>query len=281
MSSLSAISRIASRAVARSSFRMAGVSGARAGASAAMLKMVSGGSSGVRSFHVSSNRLQSGAPLSAADAELIASLKSEIKIEKEADLEEPSIVKSFLETSGFQLVTKDGKDEVKLVRKEGNEVIHVHFQVSDITNGESFLEDEESYEEQEEGATEEDEGAQFDEEVSTPIRLNVVIEKPKGALGIDAIVEQDVILVESIVPYESAELATSETPEADYTRRSQYQGPPFSVLDEKVQNAVEQFLESRGINGELAQFVTEYSSYRETNEYIAWLARVKAIVESE
>jgi complement component 1 Q subcomponent-binding protein len=211
--------------------------------------------------------------LNAADAELIGALKSEIKVEQESELEEPSLVKKFLESTGYSIVETEGQDEVKLHRKEGGETVNIYFSVSDITNSESFVE--------EEGA--ENDGEQesdFDEELNSPIRLNIVVEKPAGALGIEAIAEQDVILVESIIPYKDGKLATDDTPDADYKRRMLYQGPPFNVLDESVQGAVEQFLEARNINAEMAQVITEYAAFRETKEYIQWLKDIQAIVEA-
>lgn len=113
-----------------------------------------------------------------------------------------------------------------------------------------------------------------------PIRANIVIEKPAGALGVECIVQNNILLIESITPYATGELALSNSAEADYKRREIYQGPPFANLDENVQSSFEQYLETRGIDTDLADFIIEYSSHRENKEYVNWLKKFKTFVEA-
>ena len=60
---------------------------------------------------------------------------------------------------------------------------------------------------------------------------------------------------------------------------SLYTGPPFQQLDEDVQGLLEQYLDVRGINAALAQFIPDYIDVKEQKEYLGWLGRVKQFVE--
>lgn len=225
------------------------------------------------------------ASLPAADGELAAALGREIRIENEGDLTAPAMVDSFLEKSGFTLENATAQDEVHLVRKDSGETVHVYFSISDIANSEDFMGDAAEAAESAavDGVDPVEDAMDMEEDFSTPVRLNIVVEKPNGgsALGIEAIAENGEILVESMIPYSSGELAIADNAEADYKRRSFYQGPPFNVLDENVQVAVEEYLASRKIGSELAQFVVEYGAYKENIQYINWLEQIKKIVETQ
>lgn len=218
---------------------------------------------------------------SAADAQLTAALRAEQQVEQEAldqEANEAEEFSSFLSNQGFALVEKPGQDEVQLVRTNGDETLRIFFSPSDVINSDSVLDDAEG-EHGEEAAASEGEELEFSDDFDIPIRLNIIVERAKGALGIEAIVQDDLVVVESLIPYPSAELAINETAEADYKRRAIYGGPPFSVLDPSVQSAVQEFLESRNVNGDLALFIGEYSSYRENKEYVSWLGKIADILE--
>lgn len=255
MSSLAAFriaSRIGLNTVARQSIRVAPRAIAMARPAVA-----------VRAFTVSS-RLQNS---------LASVLSTEIKSEIATSEPASEVIGSFLKSSGFSVVETEGKDEVELVKKNGAETVHVFFSVSDITNA-----DPETFYEEEAAEFEQENQEEFED--PTPIRANVVIEKASSALGVEAIVQNNLILIESVTPYPSAEAALSNTAEADYKRHEIYQGPPFSNLDENVQSSFESYLEARGINNELADFITEYSVHRENKEYLNWLKNFKTFVEA-
>lgn len=234
-----------------------------------------------RTFAVSSlNRQKSS--LTAADAQLSTVIKNEINIEVETAESNPEAdTAKWLEKSGFQLVVKDGTDEIELIKKEGGEVIHIFFSVSDITNGDAYDFNEEGLEnEANEAAEEAEEDADdFGLEVS-PIRANIIVEKTAGALSIESVIQSNLLLVENVTPYESAEVALANTADADFKRRSIYQGPAFANLDENLQSALEQYLESRGIDAGLASFISDYANVRENSEYILWLKKIKNFVEA-
>jgi complement component 1 Q subcomponent-binding protein len=230
----------------------------------------------MRSFSVAT-RLRNKA---ASEATLLQALESELRIEKQQESESSgqfADLKTFLESSGFEVKEAgEAKDEVHLYKKDGNEVINVYFSASDVIMGENLMEDEE------EPMYDENEEEQIDiEGEDAPIRVNIVIERANGALGIEGLVQSDAFVWESIIPYESSQVALADSAEAEYVRRGIYQGPAFAHLDPELQAAFVEFLESRGINDELALFVANYASYKEQQLYMnSWLSKVADILKN-
>jgi complement component 1 Q subcomponent-binding protein len=54
-------------------------------------------------------------------------------------------------------------------------------------------------------------------------------------------------------------------------RLEQYAGPVFVNLDDELQAEMQNYIENRGINEQLANFVTEYIDTKEQKEYVQWL----------
>ncbi|CAN6470859.1 unnamed protein product [Victoria cruziana] len=57
-----------------------------------------------------------------------------------------------------------------------------------------------------------------------------------------------------------------------------YIGPDFAELDDELQDALQEFLEARGVNDELAIFLHQYMLNKDKAEYIHWLEKVKSFV---
>lgn len=132
--------------------------------------------------------------MTAADSQLASVLKKEIEIESTAE-SEPEDTK-WLEKSGFKLVVKDGSDEVELVKKEGGEIIHVFFSVSDITNGDAYDFNEEGFE----GEANEGEGEEDLPIDVPPIRANIVVEKGTSALTIESVIQSNLCWLRMLHP---------------------------------------------------------------------------------
>ena len=121
-----------------------------------------------------------------------------------------------------------------------------------------------------------DESPEEDEQQpSFAARVNITIEKKgvKGAVQVEAIAQDGVIVTENVYYFPKAELADAETAEADWARRGLYTGPPYGNLDEDLQVLIERYLEERGVNTALALWVPEYIDYKEQKEYLNWLSR--------
>ncbi|KAI9473667.1 MAG: mitochondrial glycoprotein [Benjaminiella poitrasii] len=209
----------------------------------------------------------------AADADLVHKLDEEIEYEKSTEeANQPEFVKEFLDANPFKIEDKPGVDEVILSRTFGNEKIRVLFSISDINNAAS-----------DEFSAVDDMGAAEDEdsEEAVPflVRASITIEKEnQGAVTIDTVAENGKIAIESIMHYKDAKLANEQSAEADWQRRGLYIGPQFAELDEGLQSNFERYLEERGINTALANFLPDYVEYKEQKEYIQWLQNMKNFI---
>lgn len=244
------------------------------------------------------------------DEELVLKLESELNLEKEVTEPEevPQIVSEFLQNSSFKVNDKPGQEEVELIRKFGDETIRVVFTISDLNAlsedglNDGAMDDNMLFNEDEPSALrnstqsgdaqpaagkdngniaaeEEDDVFDEEDEPSFPARVNVTIEKPnQGALQIEAIAQDGMMVIENIFYHKDANLATAQTADADWERRGVYAGPPFGNLDEDLQVLLERYLDERGINTSLALFIPDYIDYKEQKEYLSWLENVKNFV---
>jgi len=231
---------------------------------------------------------------------LIAKLKSEIEIEnelKEGD-EVPISVKDFLENGPFEITDIPGQEDVVLTRKFGDETIKVTFSIADLNNvdpeadyGDRAMEDEEyGTDNINQGASknfkqapEDSVEVEAEEEApeSFPARLNVVIEKAgKGALSVESVAQDGMIVVDNVYYYSDPAHAYAKTAEKVREREDLYVGPPFGNLDEDLQVLLEKYLDERGINTALALFVPDYIDMKEQKEYLRWLSNTKSFIEA-
>jgi complement component 1 Q subcomponent-binding protein, mitochondrial len=120
-----------------------------------------------------------------------------------------------------------------------------------------------------------------EQEPSFPARVNIVVEKPgKGALAIESIAQDGMIIIDNAYFYADAQHAHAKTAEKIHERQDLYAGPPFGNLDEDLQVLLERYLEERGVNTALAIFVPDYIDMKEQKEYLRWLSNVKDFVEA-
>jgi len=203
----------------------------------------------------------------------------------------PTSVNDYIENGPFEIHDVPGQEEVVLTRQFGDETIRISFSIADLNNldpeadyRDRALEDEEDGEgikNPEESAADEEGAEGEDSEQSFPARVNVVVEKPgKGALAIECIAQDGMIVIENTYYYANAAHAIAKTPEKMAERQDMYVGPPFSNLDEDLQVLLERYLEERGVNTALAIFVPDYIDMKEQREYLRWLSNVKDFVEA-
>jgi len=224
---------------------------------------------------------------------------------KDAEGGVPMHVKDYIENSPFEVHDVPGQEEVVLTRQFGDETVRVSFSIADLNNldpeadyQDRAMEDEDDMENVNQGdvknfksapedsiAAADQEGAEGeeeeDQEQSFPARVNVIVEKPgKGALAIECIAQDGMIVIENTYYYANAAHALAKTPEKMAERQDMYVGPPFSNLDEDLQVLLERYLEERGVNTALAIFVPDYIDMKEQREYLRWLSNVKDFVEA-
>ncbi|KAF3338997.1 Mitochondrial glycoprotein [Carex littledalei] len=58
-----------------------------------------------------------------------------------------------------------------------------------------------------------------------------------------------------------------------------YMGPEFKDLDEEVQKAVQDYLEQRGVNDELAAFLHKYAANKDRTEHVRWLQNIESYMK--
>ncbi|KAK2802526.1 hypothetical protein FQN50_007332 [Emmonsiellopsis sp. PD_5] len=254
------------------------------------------------SFSTTRSRWQ---PAGQSDFELAAKLQEEMSLETESEASErvPEAVQYYLDNSPFELQTKAGEDEVVLTRKFGDEKIRVAFTISDLQDlDESAFDNALSDEDMDTDAINRpgkegsfrtapedkisaaDQEGEFEGEEpvpSYPARVSVTIEKPgKGAMQIETIAQDGMIQIQNVAYFSKPELAIAATVEKEFARQALYGGPPFGNLDTDLQTLMERYLEERGVDAALANFVPDYIEFKEQNEYVNWLGNVKKFVEA-
>ncbi|KAL1892452.1 Mitochondrial acidic protein mam33 [Ceratocystis pirilliformis] len=243
----------------------------------------------IANFSVSATLLQA----SETAQKLAKQLERELKFEDEASKQDqiPEPVTEFLQDSGFELVETPGMEEVKLVKKMGDEQITVMFSIADLGFNNPLLEDESFEEEEEESSAEneakdeneieEDEADNFMD--PTPIRIQAVIEKPgkaPGAVSVDLTAQDGGLAIDSFFYFNKAAEAFASTAEVSHTRANVYAGPSFETLDEELQDKAEAYLNERGIDNSLATFVGDYANWKEQIEYVNWMKNLAGFMNS-
>jgi complement component 1 Q subcomponent-binding protein len=88
---------------------------------------------------------------------------------------------------------------------------------------------------------------------------------------IEATAQDGEMIIENVYYFADAAQADPEGAEAEWKRRAVYAGPPFGNLDDELQVLLERYLEERGVDVRMANFVPEYIDFKEQKEYLRWL----------
>ncbi|EGF83364.1 hypothetical protein BATDEDRAFT_84910 [Batrachochytrium dendrobatidis JAM81] len=196
------------------------------------------------------------------DKDLVTKLQEEIKYEAESpENENASFLASFKAKNIWAIEDKLGGKDISMTRTFGNEKITLYFNTDAISE-----------------AAEQDMGE--DESEDPSVVTSCIIEKQgvEGALEITATAINGEFIVDHVFFVDSQKLALDLSAEGDWIRRSKYGGPIFADLEENVQETFQQYLEERGFDSELANFVGLYIESKEQNEYIHWLKNVENFV---
>ncbi|MCL7047348.1 hypothetical protein MKW94_023615 [Papaver nudicaule] len=168
----------------------------------------------------------------------------------------------------FEIEDKPGNETITLTRKYKGEEIKVTVHMSEDLG--DFEEDEEE-EKEGEAEKDKDEEEEDDEEESDPRYVELVVnvsKKSEPTLEFSVTAEADGITINSLaVKYPNA--SDEDIP---------YAGPEFEDLDENLKEAFYDYLEVRGIQPSIAQFLYEYMAGKELKEYTGWLKTVKNFV---
>ncbi|KAJ9603861.1 Mitochondrial acidic protein mam33 [Cladophialophora chaetospira] len=255
-------------------------------------------------------------PAGQSDEALIAKLNNERSLELQSQSDDKQVsIAEYLENSPFQLHDKAGSHEIVLTRDFGNEKIKIKLSVSDIS--EYPAEDEFDALDEDGALADEDfsggkrtanqsgaKGGKIDvvseeriapadregeepeepeEEPASPAypaQLTITITKPGSkALEIRAVAQDNTIEIENVSFFPRESLLDAQSTKDASEARSLYAGPPVDELDPELQQMLQQYLEERGIDEELAGFLPEYMDFKEQKEYVKWLEDLENFVK--
>jgi complement component 1 Q subcomponent-binding protein, mitochondrial len=194
--------------------------------------------------------------------------------EIQGELEQPeatAIPDRFTDYKGFQIANNDINSVNLHLKKTGeNEDIHIFVDVDDLINNAEIKEVEEG---QEEVAAEEEEIFDEFEDLSKPPVNFAIINKSKNTVlnfGIN-IDSEGGFSIQSITPYADPVAFLSEKPEEIFKKETTYAGPQFSNLDENLQVALLQYLNAKGLDADMIEYIEDISTHLENQKYINWL----------
>lgn len=243
------------------------------------------------------------------DAQLAAKFDHERQLELEDRPDHvtvPQELESFLSQSPFKIQDTPGTENIIMTRQFGNETIKVECSIADMNaqqdegefDEDTALDDEPDFEDITSGGKRtinqtkggkidiapEDSIAPADRDVadepqdlqSFPLNLSITIDKgAAGATNILAQAQDGNIEIDYVHFYPSADMIDATSKEG----RDVYGGPPFQYLDTELQNMYETYIQERGIDTNLAYFLTKYVDYKEQREYLQWLQNMKSFIE--
>jgi len=193
---------------------------------------------------------------SAASGKVIESVNSELKHEEE-QYEQPKEIKAFLKNSEFKFIEEDGDVNMVLERDMGDKVARIEWQLASPYAPDADMEGED------EGA---DEATDF----------VVTVENKEATSGVSFYCstqggEDHRYIVGHVKNYSSAEEKESV---------SSYNGPDFEDIDDKLQEAFDEYLAEVGMNNEVCDFIDAVALDKEQREYIRWLQNTKKFLSA-
>ena len=151
-----------------------------------------------------------------------------------------------------------------MTRSYNKEEIRLIFSTDGLDNEIDFDENEEE--------TESD-----DYDGAVPVQMIVTKPDHDGSLEIALTASSQGAFVDN-VNYFPHKLVVDETSEGDWQRRGLYGSPKFEDLDEELIENFQSYIEKRGIDTELSNFIQEYLTHKEQQEYVQWLKNVQSFV---
>lgn len=183
---------------------------------------------------------------SAAASKVAKTLQAEIKHESE-QYEQPKEIKSFLKETDFKFIDEDGDVNMALERTVAEKVTRIEWQLSSPYSPEGDEEGEAGYEE----------GTDF----------VLTVENKDGSSGVSFYCstqagEDHRYIIGHVKSFASAEEKESV---------SSYNGPDFEDVDDKLQEAFDEFLFEAGLTSSVCDFIDAMALDKEQREYIRWL----------
>lgn len=214
--------------------------------------------------------------------DLLEVVKSEFKLANSVENELAPDHAAYLKESRFEVVQKPAESNVELTKTlESGEVLKVFFDIDEVTDV-SF------------GAPEvpeeEDAGEKFDDELyqyeSTFANVKVFVSNPQNNDGLFFNLMLQSSEEEFFVDYfnykpDAAAFLKQVDEQGTFLGKFEYQGPRFSNLDESLQATVEKYLQDKGVDADLADFIFGYSEIKEEDSYRDLLSDIAKYLSKE
>ncbi|KAI3973306.1 hypothetical protein MKX01_020681 [Papaver californicum] len=192
-------------------------------------------------------------PNSVFEGNILRILRNEIQYESEYALPKEPVT-----TVGFFIVEdRPGEQWIRLRRKFGEEDIQIE---STMFNG-IFPAPKIS-----------DDDTDDDEDRNMQLRISLIVNISKG--------ENDSVLQFVCFSWpDCLEIQKAFVLRHNGMVVKPYAGQNFKDLEDKLQSSLQEFLEVRGVNGELAGFLQEYMNNKDKIELIRWMGNVRSFIE--
>lgn len=216
-----------------------------------------------RDIHASS-LLHDAASTDAGEKGLYQVLGEELEHERSTYV--PSEIIAAGPPAPFELIESDGDCEITLVRTYGDdEEISITFNAA-----------EDPYDEDDFSVTTEDSSVEIEDDEEAALHFIVNVSKGDGGemLEFSCATDGETVEVRN-VRYES--LSDAEEDDADLLAAT-YPGPNYDELDETVQEEFHRYLEARGVDHVLANYVAELHVHKEQTLYVDWISKVQGFV---
>ncbi|CCW68006.1 unnamed protein product [Phytomonas sp. Hart1] len=109
-------------------------------------------------------------------------------------------------------------------------------------------------------------------------QIMVQVTRNNQAMQVDLSIEEGELVLDNIRFYPNSKLAEDESAEGEMKRNQLYPGPKLSELDDALVDSFISYLDKRGVNEELGEFVILYSFWSEQQEYERWLSSINKFV---
>jgi len=192
----------------------------------------------------------------AAAGKIVKVMTSEIKHEEE-QYEQAKEIKAFLGKSDFKLVDTMGDVNMALEREVGDKVVRIEWQLTSPFNPDMEAEGEEAVDQ---------EATDFCVTVENKSKGSGVAFYCSTQTG-----EDHRYVIGNVKAFSSAE-------EKDGV--SSYNGPEFEDIDDKLQEALDEYLAEIGMNNEVCDFIDASALDKEQREYLRWLKITKDFLSS-
>ncbi|CAO3689291.1 unnamed protein product [Umbelopsis ramanniana] len=206
------------------------------------------------------------------DSDITHALDEELSYQKPEDpTEDLKPVQDFLSKSKFELIDKEGSDEITLHKNDGDEEITVIFSLSSVVTEDTSLDDiiisDNGKDQMEEMDMDES------ELMSTAVRI-AITKKDKGTLAFDVVAKEDSIAIINVDFHENRSYVLPESAYQYRRGRRSYLSPNYLALDVGIQDSFQNYLAEKVLDDELLQFICDYTQLKHRREYNLWLKNV-------